>query len=206
MIICFSISVCAKEKHISTIKLQINNFATISGDAIDLANLDKDILYILAKKEALNSQDMLYVIIVSSGGNYEAMLQYSKILDLIPNITLICKACFSAAAGIFVNSSHPRLVISKSKILLHEMYLSHFTAEMSKKSSIVQDLQVDSDNFNKIFYLKMKMKKEDYDNKIKDFNWYIEKDEALKLNLADEEVKIECDKYVKKILIETCKN
>ncbi len=155
--------------------------------------------------DRINPYAKLYIVIVSGGGSYEHSLAMRRLIPQIPYVSLICKYCASAAGFIFgTTPGIPRLAIKKSQLLMHEMYLPHFTAEHAKNPSIARDLIKSSNEFNKALYEKIGISKAEYEKKIIGKEWNLYGEELVKNNLADKMVTIKCDEYVKQLAPDTC--
>jgi len=142
---------------------------------------------------------------VSPGGRYDSALIMQKILSKIPNTAVICKYCASAAGWIFATAPGPRLVIAKSSLMMHEMYLSHATAHMVINTIAMINFENESDDFNKALYSRIGMSKEAYEKKILNTEWTLDGEDIVKFHLADGLIKIHCDPYMASLAPETCK-
>ena len=194
---------CATDPLPRSVYLNIHNTAFISEEITPLS-LEKDANYLIQKRVMLPADEILYIVIPSAGGQYRVELQLSRFIELMPNVVLICKYCASAAAALFVESTHERLVFKKSQVLMHEMYYPHFTAEMGKNPQYIESLASDSDDFNKVFYSRLKMSRKAYERKIMNTEYSLFGLNILKKGLADEYVLLSCDYDLSRILIETC--
>jgi ATP-dependent protease ClpP protease subunit len=148
--------------------------------------------------------DPLYIVIASSGGDYDAALMYMHVIERMPNAILICKVCNSAASMIFMASHNPRYAISKSYMLMHEMYNPHMTVRMLNNSKIVHDLTVSSNEFNFTISSVLGLSIEEYEAKIANTTWILEGEDLIKWHAADKLVKIHCDDWIKQIAPDTC--
>jgi ATP-dependent protease ClpP protease subunit len=157
------------------------------------ASVDTFVKAMIGARAMLPDKEILYVIIASPGGDYNVGQLVMNVMKELPNTQLICKYCASMAGEIFVATGNRRLVIDKSIILMHEMYMPHMTAENSKNPSILLQLRTQSDEFNAAHY------------KIVGKEWVVKGVDALKWHLADEIVDLTCNDWVKAIAPETCK-
>lgn len=189
-------------KQIRTISLESSNTAFIS-EVITLTSLEKDVAHIMFKRATLPASETLYIVIHSGGGRVDAMYVLAAFIDKLPNTQLICDYCASAAGGIFELTSKRRLATSDSNMLMHEMYVMKVTAR-DLESEDIKTLKADSDAFNKIFYTKLQISKEKYEAKIAGTDWTVEGAELVKLKLADEIVRVECDEYMATVLPRIC--
>lgn len=177
-----------------------NEVSPVTTDEFMAALIGKRILL-----DRVNPYAKLYVVIVSGGGSYEHALVMKRLISQIPYVTLICKYCASAAGFIFATTpGTERLAIKKSQLLMHEMYLPHFTAQNAKNPAIMKDLIKSSDEFNAAMYTKIGMSKADYEKKIINKDWILNGDELVKHKLADKLVNIKCDVYVNTLAPDTC--
>jgi ATP-dependent protease ClpP protease subunit len=126
-----------------------------------------------------------------------------EVISKIPNVTVICKYCASAAGYLLATAPH-RIVFKKSNILMHEMYIPHYTAKMVSRPNVAADLVRQSDEFNKAIYSVIGMTKEQYEAKIIDKEWTLEGEDIVKWHLADKFVVIHCDEYLKTLAPDTC--
>jgi ATP-dependent protease ClpP protease subunit len=169
------------------------------------ASVDTFVKAMIGARAMLPDKEILYVIIASPGGDYNVGQLVMNVMKELPNTQLICKYCASMAGEIFVATGNRRLVIDKSIILMHEMYMPHMTAENSKNPSILLQLRTQSDEFNAAHYKIIGISKEAYEKKIVGKEWVVKGVDALKWHLADEIVDLTCNDWVKAIAPETCK-
>lgn len=185
--------------------LTYKNTVVLDGE-INPVSTDTFIKALIGARGMLPEKETLYVLVVSQGGQYYSGQLIKKTLQNMRNIQLICKYCASAAGEIFgtTGAGHKRLVIEKSIMLMHEMYMPHMTAEMSKNPAILKSLQRDSDEFNAAHYKTIGISKEEYEKKILNKEWTLYNTEIIKWKLADEFVTISCDSYMKNVAPDTC--
>lgn len=203
MVISFSAAAAPKPTEVELTR--VNTY--IFSSEINLVTTDEFMAALVGKRILLDSIDpqaTLYVVIVSGGGSYESSLLMKTLIEKVPHVTLICKYCASAAGFIFGTTPVPRLVIKKSILLMHEMYLAHYTAKQAMTPSIAKNLIKSSEEFNKSMYTKLQMSKEDYEKKIVDKEWNLYGEEIVKNHLADKLVTIKCDYYLKQLAPDTC--
>jgi ATP-dependent protease ClpP protease subunit len=143
------------------------------------------------------------VVIVSGGGQYGEGVRLMNVINSVPNTTVICKYCASAAGMVFGASTSRRLVIQKSELIMHEMFMDHITANMMGPN-LANSLKKSSDEFNQIMYSKIGMSKADYEKKILNTEWILDGIDIVKFHLADEFVRLDCDDILKYILKDTC--
>jgi ATP-dependent protease ClpP protease subunit len=155
-------------------------------------------------KSLMVKDDPLYLVVASYGGEYFSAKVLKFYLDRVPNLTLICTNCQSAAGMIFGTSSHKRLVTTKSIVMMHEMYVQKVTANQITKQSLVESLQRDSREFNLLMANKLDMPVDKYEDKIRDAEWTLEGKDIVDAGLADEVVRIRCNDYVKAVMPVTC--
>lgn len=188
-----------------TIYLTFKNVVVLDGE-INPTSADTFIKAFLGARAMLPEKETLYVLIVSQGGQYRSGQLIKRALKEVPNTEFICKYCASAAGELFgtTGAGHKRLVSEKSIMLMHEMYLPKFTAEMIKDPSILRDLKRDSDSFNEAHYKTIGISKEEYEKKIINKEWTLYGADIIKWRLADEFVKITCDSYIKNVAPDTC--
>jgi len=195
-----AISSPAEEQEV--IKLTRYNTIVFAGK-IDVVFVDVFANAIVSKRSFLPIEEPLYVVVVSGGGDYQASLAMKNFLMEIPNTVTICKYCASAAGGLFATSKH-RLAISKSELLMHEMYLQKFTDSMQHTPGILAGLHEASDELNKTMYTILKIPKAVYEYKIRGTEWILKGRELVQWNMADKYVNISCDEYIKVLLPDTC--
>ncbi len=177
-----------------------NEVSPVTTDEFIAALIGKRVLL-----DRVNPYAKLYIVIVSGGGSYEHALAMKRLISQIPYVTLICKYCASAAGFIFATTpGTERLAIKKSQLLMHEMYLPHFTAENAKNPSIAKDLIKSSDEFNAAMYTKIGISKAEYEKKIINKEWNLYGEDLVKNKLADKLVNIKCDTYVNTLAPDTC--
>ena len=203
LIIAFSFSAVAKPQEVELTRVNTYVFSSeinpVTTDEFMAALVGKRVLL-----DSINPQAPLYIVIVSGGGSYENSLVMKRIIEKVPNVQLICKYCASAAGFIFGTTPVPRLAIKKSILLMHEMYLAHYTAKNAANAAIARNLIQSSEEFNKAMYTKLQMSKEDYEKKIVDKEWNLYGEEIVKNHLADKLVTVKCDYYIKQLAPDTC--
>lgn len=210
MLVLASITFTASPPAItSTIKpevIHLNMKNTMIFDReINAGTVDNFVAALIGKEIILGNENApLYIIIVSPGGGYETAKDMRKILTKVKNVVLICKYCASAAGYVFATYDGPRLVVKESQLMIHEMYISHFTAENVSHKEILDELIKDSAEFNEAMYTLMNMSKEDYLTKIIGKEWNLNGLEIVKWHLADKLVTISCDEYIKRLAPNTC--
>lgn len=185
------------------ILLTAYNTASIDG-FISPMEVEKDTAEILIKRAQLPATETLYIVIVSGGGDIDSAAQLSFLINNLPNVSLICKYCASAASAIFVGSKTPRLVIKKSNLLMHHMFNPKFTIKEAKNYKYIKEFIRVSDLFDSIYYSTMKISKKEYEKKIDNKDWTTDMKESLKNHLADKAVKLKCDKSVQHLFPDTC--
>lgn len=185
--------------------VELNTDNTLIFDSeVNEISVNTFVRALIGLRNELPMNQKLYVIIASPGGQYGAGKKLLAFMDRVPNMELVCKYCASAAGMLFIASKHRRLVIEKSDILMHEMYLAKVTAITASNPFIIKDLVSASEEFNKMHYSRIGMTREAYMNKIKDKVWNVWGGEALKLHLADEQVVLHCNDYIKMLAPKTC--
>lgn len=203
LVVVFSFSAVAKPQEVELTRVNTYVFSSeinpVTTDEFMAALVGKRVLL-----DSLNPQAPLYIVIVSGGGSYENSLVMKRIIEKVPHVQLICKYCASAAGFIFGTTPVPRLAIKKSILLMHEMYLAHYTAKNASNPAIARNLITSSEEFNKAMYTKLQMSKEDYEKKIVDKEWNLYGEELVKNHLADKLVTVKCDYYIKQLAPDTC--
>lgn len=155
-------------------------------------------------RQMLAPNKTLYILIVSRGGEYESSKNLIGFFKVLPNTEVICKYCASVAGAMLVESGVKRLVLEKSQLLMHEMFYPHFTAKMAENPIYITSLKKDSDDFNKMFWSKIPMTKEAYEQKIVNTEWNLYGQDIVSNHLADELVTIKCDPYLARLAPDTC--
>jgi ATP-dependent protease ClpP protease subunit len=187
------------------IYLSHQNTIIFGSDVSDIS-VDTFIFALLGKRMQIPQNETMYIVISSPGGIYEEGLVLKDMMAILPNTQFVCVYCASASAMIFVAQPQPnRLITENSLIILHEAFRNHVTYKQVEKMD-VQQFKTSSDEFNKNFWPLMKMSKEAYEKKIENSQWNIKGKESLKLNLADQLVKVECDGFLQNILGSFCSN
>lgn len=149
-------------------------------------------------------EETVYIVLVSPGGRYSVGLEIIEVLKSLPNTQLICKYCGSMAGQIFAASGLKRLVINKSRLMMHEMVLPRFTAEMAKYPQLSERLIHNSEAFNAVMYNMIGITKEQYEAKIIGKDWELSGKDIIKHNLADELVRLDCHFLTSEALPDTC--
>lgn len=146
------------------VQLNYQNTIVFSTE-VDRLTVSVFIAALVGKRIMLPPNETLYVVIASGGGEYPSGLQLLEAIHNIPNTQIICKYCASAAGMLFATSGLPRLVTTKSVVLMHEMFMDHITAEMMNNPNYQVELKTASDDFNQRMYSVIGMSKEDYEKK-----------------------------------------
>jgi ATP-dependent protease ClpP protease subunit len=186
-----------------TIELRGDNTVLLATD-ITYINNDTFAAAVVAKRTMLPIEQPLYVLIGSHGGVYDAAMVLIKALADIPNITLICQECDSAAGAIFATFKGPRLVLDNSSLMMHELRVDHVTAKIALLPEFTKILVDHSDAFDKLMYTVLKISKADYETKIVNKMWTLKGQEIVKANLADKLIKTNCDSYMIHLVPEVC--
>lgn len=198
-IFCF-----ASPKEPRTVELNVTN-TVVFDEEVNYANMDLLLMAVIGKRNLLPPEKQLYIIIASPGGGYSAAVFFAAVIKKVPNAELICKYCASAAGYMFASAAPlKRLAISKSEVVMHEMFCEHVTANDIRMGNCLSSLEQSSDEFNKVMYTILGMSKEAYDEKIIDKVWTVKGEDTVKLHLADELVKLHCDKGVNMMAPDTC--
>lgn len=187
--------------------IELNRFNTLLLDVeIDAKSTDTFLAALAGKRLLLPEEKTLYIIIASGGGNYyyAKSIQSALRMKAFKNVSVICKYCASAAGFIFATHTGDRLAISKSQLLMHELYLAKFTAKNAYDETLLDNLVIDSDNFNRSMYTIIGMSQEEYENKIENKEWIVKGKDLVKLHLASRLITINCDDYVKIMAPNTC--
>lgn len=188
---------------IDTVRLTGKNTVILYQEMTTVSS-DTFIAAVIGKRVFLAEEDTLYILIVSPGGYYAIAQRQREFLRHIPNVSLICKYCASAAGYVFATAKVPRLVIPKSVLMMHEMRIDGVTANMMRTTDNVAGMIESSDEFNKEMYTILQISKDEYNKKIIGKEWNVKGVEIIKLHLADKLVKIECDNYIKILAPDTC--
>jgi hypothetical protein len=194
---------CVAKNKQEVVQLTRENTVVLSGD-IDPVSFDTFTAAIVGKRLRYPVEFPLYVVVVSSGGKYKIAVAEHVFLGEVPNVSLLCKWCGSAAGYLFATAQYPRLVIEKSIMQMHELFIPNFTARDALNSKEMETLFVDSDEFNKGIYSVMGMAKVDYEKRISNTVWTVYGPEMVERHLADKMVKITCDAYITALLPDTC--
>jgi ATP-dependent protease ClpP protease subunit len=175
--------------------------------------LDRDLNYLtldvfepaaVAKRMFLPPNEVLYILIVSPGGQALAAYELLEFIESLPNVALICKNCNSGAAMIFAATTHPKLAINKSSAIMHEMYVPKMTARMMQDKKQTQATVKFSAEFDKLMADSLSMKLKDYQDKINNKEWAIKGKELVDFKMADELVDIICIGRLLQIAPDTC--
>jgi len=185
-----------------TIKLNTKNTVLFNKQVAPITVMIVSVdLYM--KRVALPKEETLYLVLESGGGEVGAGLEFINFARQIPNLKVICTYCGSMAGAIFEMIEAPRLVTDKSIMLMHEMKLVITAKELTPEEVI--NFKKESDEFDKIFYSIIGCSKEDYERMITNKDWVVQGSDILILKLADEKVKLKCDKKLTKKTPKTCK-
>lgn len=186
------------------INLNSRNTASIN-EHIDAYNADKDASQILLKRLTLPPEETLYIVVASLGGDLGYLPLLTNVIATLPNTELICKYCASAAAALFISTGQKRLVLDQSIMVIHHMYVNHVTADDIKDSKFITELEKSSEAFDKIFYPRLKMSKSDYENKVRGSKeWVLSSNDMLSYKIADEKVRVYCDRWISMLMPNTC--
>lgn len=180
-----------------------NQNTVIMSESIDMVSVDGSIAAVIGKRMMLPSDQQLYIVVISPGGDPRAAYLFSQFMKDVPHTSLICKYCASASGMIFANGNN-RLAIKKSEMVMHEMYMNHITANIAENPEFAQNLKRSSDAFNELIYSVIGMSKLAYEKKILNTAWNVNGAELVKLHLADELVKLQCDQFEYSLLPDTC--
>jgi hypothetical protein len=187
----------------SVISLTESN-TVIFDSKIDNLEVYKILSELRYRRAKLSHNKPLYLVIVSGGGYYDAAKFWRKELATIPNLTLICKYCASAAGYIFATFEGPRLVIDKSLMVMHEMYIDHVTANMLMRLDLFEGLSRNSQEFNKAISDIIGISPDEYSLRILDRNWEVEGSDIVNLHLADKVIKLNCSPKIADFAPNTC--
>jgi ATP-dependent protease ClpP protease subunit len=190
-------------KPLRNVHLTIKN-TVIFDQSVHPAYVDTFIKAAIGARAALPIIETMYIVIASSGGYYQDGTFLMNILKTLPNTELICKYCASMAGQIFAATGLKRLVIGKSSLMMHEMFIEKLTAEEAKDELSIKQLLRNSDAFNKVMYTMIGITKEKYEEKIIDTEWTLTGKDIIKNHLADELVTVSCDILVLRLLPNTC--
>lgn len=190
-------------KPIDKIQLTRDNTLIIRG-MFDPTNVDIYAAALLTKRALTPSEQPVYVVLASGGGNIDSSYILSDFIESFQNVVLVCQDCYSSAAGLFVVHKGPRLVTKESKILLHEAYDDHVTARIANSTKWLNALTSASDEFNKRIANAIKMPIPKYVSRITDKNWILEGSEMIKYHAADKLVQVECDDWIKLAQLRLC--
>lgn len=174
------------------------------GGMIHRGMVDAFVFEMVIKRAFLDSKEPLFILINSGGGEVYAAMDIAAAIKDTPNIELVCSYCGSAAAYIFEATSKPRLISHQSNILMHEMYITHMTAEMLTNIRAIAEFVRLSDEFDKLFYTTIGITREEYMDHIRNRVWVLFGDDMLSHHLADKRVKISCDKDVAAVEYNLC--
>lgn len=170
-------------------------------DALSVINFASTLV---GRRMMLPMDQTLYVVIVSGGGRYKAAQEFRNILKEMPNTQVLCKYCASAAGFVFADAGIKRLVIKKSELMMHEMYIPHITAREIVQKSISDDLIHESNEFNKVMYDYIGITKDAYEKKIANTEWTVRGADLVKMHLADRLVEVACDEIMNRLAPDTC--
>lgn len=176
----------------------------VYAQGVSIYEYDLVLHALMAKRLMLPEEETLYLVISSPGGYYHVARGMMFALNRLPNIALVCLNCHSAAGLIFMTSPHPRLVVEKSKLMMHEMYNAHATAKFMNNEDNRTDFSRSSDEFDNLIATALKMDVEAYRVKVTNKSWTLQGKDIVKNHLADEVVTVGCDDYVKSIAPVTC--
>lgn len=207
LMVQLTVSIAAYAKT-ETIELDGRNTVVMDENMDDLST-HKFMQAILGARISIPPEQMLYVVISSNGGNYKSALTLEGVLENTSsnsNITIICKYCASSAGYVFATFKGTKLVIKSSRVLMHEMVLLRVSAVQSMNKPILEDLQVNSDAFNKAMYSHLRISKEEYEKQIIGKEWNLYGEDIVKHHLADKLVNIHCNHYLEGVIPHTCAN
>src|ERR1035437_6130290 len=105
------------------IQLQGDN-VLIFDQEININTTDVFIAALVGKRMLLDESKTLYVLLVSPGGDFAQAKIMKYMLASVPNVAIICKAC-NSAAGYLLATGVKRIVIKKSTMAMHEVFMTH---------------------------------------------------------------------------------
>jgi ATP-dependent protease ClpP protease subunit len=193
-----------------TIELTGRN-VVLMDENMDDASTHKFMQAIVGARASLEANETLYVVITSNGGNYKSALTIEAVIANVtstynPNVAVICKFCASSAGYVFATFKGPKLVITSSNLMMHEMVLLRVTAVNAENKAIIEDLKVNSDSFNRAMYSHLRISKEEYESKIVGKSWDLYGADIVKHHVADKLVNVHCNAYLLSIIPHTCNN
>lgn len=150
-------------------------------------------------------EPIYYIVVASPGGRVLVAAEIIQVLKMIEpsgKFVIFCRDCESAGAAIFVSYPGKKLVSETSKIMMHEMTTTVATINLPKVD-LKYELALNN-AFNSIFYTPLKMKKEEFEERIKDKMWIMRGPEMVKKKLADELVQVKCDEIISELFPVTC--
>jgi len=192
----------AKDKT-TNIFLTERNTVSLSTE-MNLSSIDTLINAMVMKRISLPAESMLYLLIVSIGGEVRTIDPVLKMASELPNIAVICKYCASAAGSLFVRFPGPKYVIKKSVAMFHHDALVRFTADMVDNVKMLQTFKQESKEFDQQIADAMGMELKDYEVKIKEKDWDISGFDIIKIDRYVTSANITCDADALAMYPDTC--
>lgn len=187
-----------------TVELYSNNTLVFENE-ITRTSVDTLAAAILGKRAALPVEQTLYVVIFSPGGDFARSQVLKTFIDLMPNVALICRSCYSGAAYIFCTSKQPKFFTADSSVMFHEAFKDHVTARDVREGVELLSLVEASDKHDVEVAAALGMPLEAYHKKVHGTEWVLSGAEINKAGCRSKITKIKCDPYIASILPNTCK-
>lgn len=198
-----SISFAQPKPATEVVKLTAKNTVMIYGE-FDNQSVEA-MMQQLVGGLVMAQKDVLNILMISPGGHTDSGARLAYFIDSIPaaNVRLICIDCASAASHLFVTSKHERLMLAKSSLLMHEM--KWVLPQYMITPKLIPEAKSQNDLFDSGYADRIGMPLTDYQARIRDAEWVVYGEEAVRLKFADRIVKIECDPLARSLFPNTCK-
>lgn len=149
-------------------------------DIVDSSNLQ--FIQAYAQHRQLSQTEPIYVVIRSSGGEFEAATQISRIVSTDPNLHAVVIFAASGAAALSQAVGGETYIVTKGQLMFHQVkLLAALPLSSEEMIKIGKELVPDNAAFAKICNRKMKLA--DYADRVKE-DWWLNSAEAIKLKAA----------------------
>jgi ATP-dependent protease ClpP protease subunit len=155
---------------------------------------------LFAAQVAAKANEKVYLLIYTNGGMVDACERFTEAIDKLNKVEVVILRARSAGALVSQCSKLHRSIDIAGDLVFHKIRLGiegFLTAKELKELS--DRAQEYSAHFDNVCRVRLKISKEDYDEKTDGKDWFISPKEAVEVGAADEVVEVKCSpEYEKK--------
>jgi ATP-dependent Clp endopeptidase proteolytic subunit ClpP len=186
LFLVFILSSCVSGK---TIELTNDNFVSLR-DSVTSQSIN-NLIYNLIKLKS----DNRYIYLNTNGGSVDAGLKLINTINDLnrKNISVSCIVDTAISMGfVILQSCKERYVLEHATLMQHQMSLQDVKGQIRNLNSYFKFINNLENKLNKIQADRIRLELKDFEEKIHD-DWWMDSDEAIKNNVADEIVNINCN-------------